>query len=152
MKMRGDKELIRALKKLPDKIARKVARKSVNAGATEIVKAARTNAKVQKDSGLLAKSMGKKSKTYKAAGVIVSIIGPRRNVEGTHNGKRRVPFFYAHLVESGHIDARTGRFIPGSAFMTRAAESSKGAAIAKVTSKARTEINAEAAKLKQKTR
>ncbi|MGE5611150.1 MAG: HK97 gp10 family phage protein [Bacillota bacterium] len=126
MRILGQKQLERLLMTLPDRVQRKATRSAVNRAATPIVKAARAGA--QKQSGLLKKAINKKIKTYPAKQTVMAIIGPRRDVRGEYKGKRRVPANYAHLAESGHIDVKTGRFIPGSHFLRNAFDSQQGLA------------------------
>lgn len=103
-KLEGFKELDRKLKKLGDKVHRKVTRQAVNAAATPVVKAAKANADESKDSGLLKKSLGKKVATFKKTQTVAAIVGARKNVSGEVDGEIRRPARYAHLVEKGHID------------------------------------------------
>lgn len=69
----GDKALLKALKKLPDRIQRRVLRKAVGRGTTVVHKRAKATAPV--DSGRYKSSLRKKTKTYKRAGVVVGIVG-----------------------------------------------------------------------------
>jgi len=122
----GAKALERKLKALPDRVQRKVVRQSVSAAATPIVKAARS--KVKRQSGLLRKARNKRIKTYKDQARVVAIIGPRRDVKGEFEGKPRVPWRYAHLVEGGHV-TDDGKHIPAQPFLRPAFEETQGQAL-----------------------
>jgi HK97 gp10 family phage protein len=126
MELLGARELERTFKTLGDRVQRKVLRKAVNAAGTPVVKAARS--KAPSESNTLKKSMGKKIKTYKATGTVAAIIGPRTDVQGEHNGQVRIPKFYAHLVEGGHIDAN-GNHVPGQPFLRPAFDETQGQAL-----------------------
>lgn len=110
----GLKSLDRQLKKLPDAVLRKVVRPATSKSMTPVLQDARKRAEVIKDTGLLAKSLGRKSKTYINRGVIIHIIGPRtgfkKEVTRTTelpDGRILIrkmtadPAHYAHLVEFG---------------------------------------------------
>jgi len=139
----GADRLIRKLDSLPGKVHRKVVRQAVNKSATPLVKAARRNA--PRETGLLAKSMGKKLKSYFARGVVLSVLGPRKG-----QGKEvtlpdgatqyRDPVKYAHLVEFGTAHS------PATGFMRRAYEEQKGPAMVAMQSHIKTGIEREAAK------
>lgn len=113
-KLEGGKELQRALKTLGVRVQRKVLRQAVNAASTPVVKAARR--KAPKQSGLLRKSLGKKLKTYTKNGTVMALVGPRKDVEGEHEGEKRRPARYAHLVENGHV-AADGTHVPAQPFL-----------------------------------
>lgn len=139
----GDKELEKLFRSLGERVQRKVTRQAVNAAATPVVKAARQNAPER--SGLLKKSVGRKIKTYTASGTVVGLIGPRTDVSGEYEGKKVVPWRYAHLVEGGHIDEH-GNFIPPHPFLRPAWESSEGQALDVMKDKLGSGIEREAAK------
>jgi HK97 gp10 family phage protein len=120
-KLEGGKDLERRLKKLGEKVYRKVTKQAVGAAATPVVKAAKAN--VETDSGLLKKSLGKKVVTFKKTQTVAAIVGARRSVEGNVRGKVRKPSRYAHLVEKGHIDEH-GNHIPAEPFLRPALEQS----------------------------
>lgn len=126
MKVDGDKALTRMLRTLPDRMQRKVLRASVSKGGTPIMRRARQLA--PQETGLLAKSMGKKVVTHKPSQSVTAIIGPRRDVRGEHNGKPRVPANYAHLVEFGHI-APDGSHVPAQPFMRPAFDTTQAQAL-----------------------
>lgn len=75
--LEGDKELRKLLKRLPDKIFAKVLRGAVNRGIEPGRKEAIKNAERIEESGLLAESMGKKTKKYKRFDLVTGNVGPR---------------------------------------------------------------------------
>ncbi len=116
MTLFGDKALERKLKQLPDDIFRKTTRKAAAMSMTPVAKEARQRARAVADTGTLARSIGKRTKTYRRSGVVVTIVGPRkgfRELVGTRlnpftrafrtgEATRKVfrdPLKYAHLVE-----------------------------------------------------
>ena len=139
----GDKALLKLLKKLPDKTARKVSRQAVNAGATPILKAARRLVSV--DDGTLKKALDKKVKTYKKTKAVVAIIGPR---------SREAP--HGSLLEFGsgpRIQTTTGREVgsmPAKPFLRPAAQQEGSNAFSKMRAKMGQGIEREAMKLKGK--
>ncbi|MEM6560039.1 MAG: HK97-gp10 family putative phage morphogenesis protein [Planctomycetota bacterium] len=141
--LQGDRALQKALRKLGDKAARKVSRSAVSAAATPVAKAARRNA--PKESGLLRKSIGRRVRTYTERGTVIALVGPRRNFSGEHEGERRVPANYAHLVENGHL-APDGSFVPPKPFLRPALDASKGEAMNKLRQKTAEGIEREAKK------
>jgi HK97 gp10 family phage protein len=115
-KLQGAKELGRMFKTLGGRVQKKVARQAVNAGATPIAKAAAENA--AEDSGALKLALkgGKRVKVYPESGVAVAVVGARKNVSTTVDGKLRKPSKYSHLVEGGHI-AQDGTHVPAQPFL-----------------------------------
>lgn len=119
--MVGDVELKRKLDELPDRVFRKVIKKASNRAMSPVLKTAK--ARAPKETGLLRKSLGKKSKVYKRAGVQVTLVGPRTGfreevmVEGPDGLMKdtRDPVKYAHLVEFGtaphEIGAERQRYV-----------------------------------------
>lgn len=102
----------------------KILRKAVNAATKIALGAARRRAPVE--TGLLKKSLGRKTKTYRDSAVVVGIVGPRADMGKTvtlASGRQqyRDPAKTAHLVERGtrHSQARP--------FMRPAWEESKAA-------------------------
>src|SRR4051812_4268659 len=110
-KLLGAKELDRMFKTLGGRVQRKVARQAVNAGAAPIAKAASENAAEESGALKLALKGGKRVKVYPDSGVAVAVIGARKNVSTTVDGKLRKPSKYSHLVERGHI-AADGTHVP----------------------------------------
>lgn len=72
---------------------------------TPVTSTARTLA--QKESGLLVKAIQQVVRIYKNA--VVGIVGIEHSVEGRWKGRRRVPWFYGHLVEGGARPHATGK-------------------------------------------
>ena len=112
----GDKELKRAFKQLARLDERKkntIVRQALGKAAKPILKNAR--ARVPVESGLLKKSLGVKTKTYRRSGVSIAVIGPRKgfktkvggvktrvgSAKGDETRQVRNPAKYAHLVELG---------------------------------------------------
>ena len=124
--LQGAKELDRKLRKLGDKVHRRVSRQAVNAAATPVVRAARS--KAPSESGTLRKSLGKKVATFKKTATVAAIVGARKSVTGTHKGKSRKPSRYAHLVEKGHIDEQ-GNHVGAKPFLRPALDDTQGQAM-----------------------
>lgn len=134
-----DKQLLKLFRTLPGKPARKVARQATNAAGTPVLKAMRQT--VPEDTGTLKLALGKRTKTY-ADGVVVTVVGARRNIASEVAGKKRVPANYSHLVEAGHKGgARPTRFA------ARAYKTAEPAAISKSKAKLGQGIEREAKKL-----
>ena len=102
--LKGGDDLERRLRRLDDKMEKKIKKQAVKAAGKPIVTAAR--ALVRRESGILAESLGSFTRTYRG-GSTVAIVGPRRRfrvrqkVELTGASKGREPANYAHLVEGG---------------------------------------------------
>lgn len=120
----GAKEAVAVLKGVKPGKARSILRSSLEKAATPVLSAARQNA--VRETGLLKKSMGRKSATY-ASGTVVVVVGPRRGFKQTvrlkpswvwrggtkpyrirkpkagHLTVNRDPVKYAHLVEFGAV-------------------------------------------------
>lgn len=87
------------LKGLPPQIARRVLRPALTAEGSKVV----TQGKrlVPQATGLLKKSLGKKTKTYTGSGTVIVVVGPRSGFKTVIAGKKHDPTKYAHLVEFG---------------------------------------------------
>jgi HK97 gp10 family phage protein len=94
----GERELRAVLNELGPRIERKITRGAMGAAAGPIVKAARKNARARKITGGLAKSAGKRVKTYTKDGVVFVAAGYLWKQGGYHS----------HLVEFGHRIAKGG--------------------------------------------
>lgn len=119
MSMAGDRELVKALKSLGPRVAKKVLRQALSAGATPVVKSAKQS--VATESGLLKKALGKRVKVNKRSGFGSARIGARTNVQGDYKGETRVPWRYGHLVELGHIDS-LGNHVAAQPYLRPAAD------------------------------
>ena len=138
LKLNGDKQLVKNLHKVTDKVARKHLAHALRKGAQVQVKAMKQFAPVAKAGqthfglpvkrGLLRKSIG--IRTKKKGRVAYAIVGPRRRkfktlIGQTKDGKPVYmnPTQYAHLINNGHVIKRgtkvIGRF-EGTHFMERA--------------------------------
>ena len=126
--VKGDRELKRNLKRLADKVQKKLLRQAVQAGSKPVVKAARNAAPVE--SGTLKKSIGVRMKVYKRQATVVAIVGPRTGFGFTDDeGTRRDPARYGHLVEGGTV------YQGPRAFLRPAIHNNKAAANAAVRTK-----------------
>src|SRR4051812_15320775 len=90
----GGKELERMFKTLGGRVQRKVARQAVSAGAAPIAKAAAENAAEESGALKLALKGGKRVKVYPEDGVAVAVVGARKNVVTTVDGRERKPSKY----------------------------------------------------------
>ncbi len=140
----GDKQLKKLLKTLPDKVQKKVMRAAMKAAVKPIQSAAQS--KAPQDTGTLALSMGNKIRSYGRSKVTLGIVGPKTGFSSESQGERRVPAWYAHLVEKGHI-APDGSRVPPHPFMEPAADEQSGAAADAMTNKLSAGVVKEAKKL-----
>ncbi len=117
--VQGARAVYAALTKAAKKIQRDGSRKAVNAGSKIVLKAMKAEVRVV--SGLLRKSLGRKVKAYRDAGVAVGIVGPRTKQFKTLLGTRKKgknagkPYYanptqYAHLVDQGSRRSRAFPF------------------------------------------
>ena len=113
----GDKELKVRLESMGDAVTRRVLKSATAKAMTPVSKSAKANARKIKDTGLLAQSIGKKTKLYRRSDVAVAIVGPRAGFRKSvvRRGQSRSvladPGKYAHLVEFGHSIVRGGRVV-----------------------------------------
>jgi len=98
LNLKGDKELVAALKSIGDVTFRKVMRSATNAAMQPVLRSARSNAASIGRHHTIAKSLIKKTKTYPRNNVVVTLVGPDKDYVG-ENGHR--PVKTAHLVELG---------------------------------------------------
>lgn len=127
-----DEALIDALEGLQPAVFRRVMKSATNKAMQPVIKDMRKEIKAKHtESGLLAKSLGKKSKLYTKGGVSVTLVGPRDGFRklvavpafpGRIHGNRanrtrgmiRNPVFYMHLLDIPSRTANRGRKIaPG---------------------------------------
>lgn len=105
----GVDETIAALRGLDEKLQRKVTRKSLERATKPTLFAAKSNARKIKDTGLLSRSIARKTVTYLGGRRwnIVVVIGPKRGTKRAvkRRGRRKPqladPVNYAHLIEYG---------------------------------------------------
>jgi hypothetical protein len=136
--MKGDKALIKKLKRLGDKRKmRRVLRAATNASAQEIVKAVRKLWPT--DSGLSKKSVIKKILKTKSGYTAIIGIDKDAGVPG------HIPSNIDHLIELGW-QTKDGVSVPAIAPLRRGYDSAKAAAEAKFASKAKEAIEREARK------
>lgn len=112
VEIRGLKELEEKLRKLPDKMAKRVYRQAMSKALTPLVKLMKAYA--PKRTGALRRSITKNIKTMGARGLIIGMAGPAK---GKKIGGSR-PSRYAHLVEFGtapHYQEKLKKMHPGSA-------------------------------------
>jgi len=121
IQIQGIEQAVRKLQNVKNGVRRRVLRRA-NVAATRPIRATAKKTSVFIDrSGLLRRSLVLKTKTYQS-GVVVSVVGADRNVQGTWRGRRRVPANYLHLVESGHriaVSARTGASMADNVLLRR---------------------------------
>lgn len=101
VKVLGLKQLRKELLEVPEKLRRKALRSAQTRASRIIITEARSRVPVR--FGLLKKSLGRKSKTYRKSGTVVSVIGPRKGFKTQRVGGSKYddPVRYAHLVEYG---------------------------------------------------
>lgn len=110
----GDKELEKKLLGLEKKVYNRVVRGATERSMRPVRDSAKQRALAIKDTGLLAKSIGVKTKSYPRKRVVVSLVGPRKGFkrevtrtttlpDGREVTKKMLanPANYAHLVEFG---------------------------------------------------
>ena len=128
--------------RLKDAAKRRVLRKGVAEGTKLPTKRAKQLA--PKETGLLRKSIGRKTKVYRNSGVAVGIIGVRKGfrTEVEVNGRTEIrnPTNYLHLVEFGTAST------PAQPFLRPAWDQTKGEARKAAIEKISTELEKEAKK------
>lgn len=115
----GVDDTLRSLSAVSQTAAGKVLRRALRASSRILIRAA--GARVPRETGLLKKSLGVFIKTYRprkaggamrhgiVAGQSYCVVGARFGVSGKGpHGEKRVPAYYSHLVEKGHVIAGTG--------------------------------------------
>jgi len=153
----GDKAVLRALRDLPERPARRVLRSALAAGGRVMAKAAR--AKCPTETGTLKKSIGQRVWTSKDKRGVGVTVGPRKGFRrpvsrvggklkagkrGAAGAKQRDPVKYAHLVEFGTERA------PAKAFMRPAFDTTRSGVKSATMTKVAAGIEREAAKLAAK--
>lgn len=122
IRIEGLKELDRKLKNLGPRVLRKVVRSASSKAMTPVLKDAKQRAKAIKDTGLLSKSLGRKTKTYTRTGTVTVNVGPRKGFKQEVTRRTKLPdgrvivrketanpANYAHLVELGTAPHSIGR-------------------------------------------
>lgn len=139
IRVTGDKELMRKLHLLPERIMRKVMRKAVTRAGQIVLKRARATAPVAK--GTYKKALAKKTKTYKKTNSVVGIIGAK-HAAAPHQ----------YLIEEGTKErfrrsgGSTGR-MPASHHMAKVLRDTSRLVLSEFNIKLGKEIEREAAKL-----
>lgn len=160
VKVDGLAALIARIRSLEKKMANRIMRKVLRAGARELSNVAKSY--IKRDTGTLYKSIGIKIKAYRNTGVVVAVVGPRTKfIKQTRKGKRWASK-YAHLYEFGrktfkqkdkivtvkrggstYSYLRAGRMVRGVSgrkFMTKASKTAKARMSAAMIAKAREEL------------
>ena len=114
--LRGEKEMIKALKMLPGSINRRVIAKATRRAMKPVIKAARANLNKSKRTGQLRKSIG--ARTVKIEdGIVWTGVGVRKGFDiQTEEFGNINPRLYAHLVEKG-FQHRNGTTVPARPFL-----------------------------------
>lgn len=112
------------LRELPRKLAVRLEKKAINEAGKLVLQRAKAMAPVREDrrggykGGLLRKSLGRKVKVYRNRGIIVAIVGARKEGFRRQIGTRRdgTPIFanptkYLHLVEAGTRHSQAQHFL-----------------------------------------
>jgi hypothetical protein len=94
-----------------------VIRRAVRAAGKIYLAEMRAMVQRNKRSGVIAKSIGLKSRYYKKGDVFVAIIGVKSNIAGAWKGRRVISHKYAHLLDRGRSGMTQNIvFAPGKAF------------------------------------
>lgn len=142
LKLIGEKELIRKLKRLGDKRKlKRVLRKGTNAAGQVLVKSVRAGWPT--DTGLSKKSVDKKVISTKAGYMV--IVGVDRNATGESHGRKHVPSKIDHLIEFGW-QTEDGTTVPGQAPLRTGYGAAEADAKRRFIAKAAEEIEKEARK------
>lgn len=140
--LKGDKALIRKLKRLGDRRKlRKVMRRAVTAAAQVVVKGVRK--RWPTDSGLSSRSVTKK--VFKTRGGFGAVIGIDKDAEGVTHGRKHVPSNIDHLIEFGW-QTPEGKSVPAVAPLRKGYDDTADAARRRMVEKATQEIEREATK------
>lgn len=101
VKIMGDKALMRRLGNISKQSKlNKIVRPAIRQASGEVRKVAKFYAGASKDTGLLRKSIKNVVRTGNAG--VYAVVGPDNQTEGyDRKGNRRIPRYYAHLVEFG---------------------------------------------------
>lgn len=166
----GIPELQAMLKAYPDAVVNKSiapAWRRATTPVTKEIKRGYKNIRMPYSTGLLAKSIGKRQKTYRRSGTVYCGIGPRSGFQRKIGVRKRSlksafksgsttqdimqdPRKYAHLIELGFFHHKSGRFIPGRPVIRGAFDRTKGPFIRKINEEMGKELPKQAEKLAQK--
>lgn len=143
--IKGEKALIRKLKRLGDRRkVKKVMRRATSAAAQVVVRGVRQIWRSEaKDTGLSARSVTKKVISTKAG--YTAIVGIDKAASAEVDGHTHVPANIDHLIELGFQHAN-GTTIPAVAPLRRGYANSRQAAMREFEGKAASDIEKEAAK------
>lgn len=103
--LRGDREIAKALGRMNQQIHKKVLRSAIKWAMLPALNESKRMIPVE--SGALRDSMMRSTKALPPY-VMVGKVWPKKKFSRMWRGKKRVPYFYAHLVEGGHRVVRGG--------------------------------------------
>ena len=153
-KLTGVPELQKILTQLPQAATRRAMRAAMIVATTPVLERVRQLVPTGPYStGLLRKSIGRKTVVYPRKNTVVVVIGPRSGFKKSvvrPGSKRPVlanPVKYAHLVELGFHHKASGKFIAPRSFLRAALQQMSEPAQRLFASKFETEVYREAAKL-----
>lgn len=100
----------------------RILRPALAAAARGVVKRAKLNirATLRRRTGLLARSVSAAVRTGKRAGTVYAVVGPRKGLRQTYNGRPVDPTNYGHFSEFGTVKE------PARPWLRPALESSRG--------------------------
>jgi HK97 gp10 family phage protein len=145
----GLEELKAVLADVDRRVRKQALQKAIRAAANVVLRKAKAN--VRRRSGLLARSLGVKVKTYrgdKQGGAVVAVIGPRKGyrqqvgtyARGPKKGQPKYenPTQVAHLIEKGHGGPHPARAYP---FLRPALDTSRGEVLEAVAKAVQAELH-----------
>lgn len=143
--IKGEKALLRKLKRLGDRRKiRRVTRRATSAAAQVVVMGVRQIWRAEaKDTGLSARSVTKKVLDTKAG--FTAIIGIDKDASGEAHGHAHVPSNIDHLIELGFQHAN-GTTVPAVAPLRRGYANTRRAAMQQFQDKAAADVEKEAAR------
>lgn len=104
----GLQDVMKRLRAVDSKVQKKILRKALGKGSKIVL--AEEKAQAPRETGLLRKSLGRKTKVYRHSGVVVVIVGPRTGMKQDvrRHGRNKLrparaadPTKYAHLAGPG---------------------------------------------------
>ncbi len=112
-KMTGLEDLFKRMEGLKVALQKKILRKALGQASKVVLKAAKANlagVTGPESTGLLRRSLGRLTRTYRNTGTIVVLVGPRDGFRTALNsGQYADPVKYAHLVEGGRWNIAVAR-------------------------------------------